>query len=131
MWSSIGYTAFNMLIFVPFKLILDSQLNFKTVMDPAKTPSLWQFLPQYLIMLFFEDLTFFVGHWMMHHPKLYRFHKVHHEYTTTVSLAGLHIQFFDLLLSQSLSSFIVMKMGAMYAPLHADLQIDHARCKKS
>jgi sterol desaturase/sphingolipid hydroxylase (fatty acid hydroxylase superfamily) len=44
-------------------------------------------------MLIFEDIIFFSSHWLLHQPFLYKFHKVHHEYTTTVSIAGLHSHF--------------------------------------
>ena len=87
-------------------------------MDPAKTPTFSQMAVQYLIMIICEDAAAFTSHYLMHTPKLYRFHKVHHEYSTSIVLAGLHFQFFDLLLGQTLSALITMKVGAMYAPLH-------------
>ena len=37
-----------------------------------------------------EDFTFYWGHRILHLPKLYRFHKIHHEFTNTTSIAVLY-----------------------------------------
>lgn len=63
---------------------------FNTVMDMDKTPTILWVLPQIYIMMLVEDFFFFTSHLLLHQPLLYKFHKFHHEYKTTVSIAGLH-----------------------------------------
>lgn len=41
--------------------------------------------------MMFEDLTFYVSHRLLHHPRLYpSIHKIHHENKVTYSLAAMH-----------------------------------------
>ena len=69
-------------------------------------------------MTLIEDFTFFTFHYLMHQPILYPFHKVHHEYSTTVSIAGLHFHVIEFLLIQSLSTMINFKITMLFGPLH-------------
>lgn len=69
-------------------------------------------------MLLVEDFTFFWSHWAFHHPLLYKFHKIHHEYNITVSTAGLHFHFLEFFISQIVAAKIYMSVAMLYAPLH-------------
>jgi len=88
------------------------------VMDLNQTPPFGQLATQFLIILFFEDLFLFMFHWLLHHPLLYRFHKLHHEYKTTVNLAGFHFNLGEVFITQTIGSFFVYKFTSLYAPIH-------------
>lgn len=88
---SIRTTIFDLFLVAPFLLVVALNLDFYIDMDISRVPSfLNEVLPQFLIMHCFEDLFFFTSHWLLHQPFLYKYHKVHHEYTTTISTAGLY-----------------------------------------
>jgi sterol desaturase/sphingolipid hydroxylase (fatty acid hydroxylase superfamily) len=74
-------------------------------------------------MAVFEDFYFFWSHWAFHHPLLYRFHKVHHEYTITVSTAGFHFHLFEAFVTQQINAGIYMKAAMAYAPIHVNTLI--------
>ncbi len=75
-------------------------------------------IAQFAIMIFFEDLFFFIFHCLLHQPILYRFHKLHHEYKTTINLAGFHFDLVEVFLTQTVAAFLVLKIGSLYAPIH-------------
>lgn len=54
-------------------------------------PSSWKLLCTFIFLMLCEDVAFHFFHRLAHHKLLYpHFHKYHHNYTTTVSLAGEH-----------------------------------------
>ena len=87
-------------------LILQIKLNFKIVMDMSKAPELFEMIPQFILMMFVEDTFFFFTHWSLHQPVLYKIHKIHHEYNTTVSIAGLHFHPIEFFITQSVSALL-------------------------
>lgn len=76
-----------------------------------------------LMMHFFEDLFFFSAHWALHQPLLYKYHKVHHEYTTTVSVTGLYSHIVEFLIANSIPAGIYMKLASLYAPMHVSTAV--------
>ena len=75
-------------------------------MDMNKTPELFEMIPQFILMMFVEDTFFFFTHWSLHQPVLYKIHKIHHEYKTTVSIAGLHFHPIEFFITQSVSALL-------------------------
>jgi sterol desaturase/sphingolipid hydroxylase (fatty acid hydroxylase superfamily) len=60
-------------------------------MDMDKTPGATEMFKYILMFHVLEDFFFFTTHALLHTEFLYKHvHKIHHEYNTTVSLAGLH-----------------------------------------
>lgn len=46
---------------------------------------------QVMFCMVVEDFCQFVGHWILHHPKLFKYvHSWHHEYTAPFAMAGLY-----------------------------------------
>ncbi len=48
----------------------------------------------------------------------YSFHKIHHEYTTSISPAGLHFHPIEFLFTQSFSNLACMKVALLLGPLN-------------
>jgi sterol desaturase/sphingolipid hydroxylase (fatty acid hydroxylase superfamily) len=92
--------------------------NFQVVMSDKQTPGLALTLLQILQMIVVEDLLFFTFHRCLHSTLLYKYHKVHHEYTYTVSTAALHFHPIEFFLILSLSSFINIRLTMLISPLH-------------
>lgn len=74
-------------------------------------------------MILLEDFIFFSTHKMLHMPAFYKYHKTHHEYVTTVSIAGLHSSLVEFLVSNSVSAGIYMRIAGLYAPMHINTAI--------
>jgi sterol desaturase/sphingolipid hydroxylase (fatty acid hydroxylase superfamily) len=50
-------------------------------------PTMTEVIPQFVLIYFVEDFFTYWSHRTLHHPKLYKFHKLHHEYDKVYSLA--------------------------------------------
>ena len=63
-------------------------------------PTYWEMLISNLSLAVIHEFAFFSTHRIMHyHPKLYKFHKVHHEYKQNNVLAAQHFHPVDFVLS--------------------------------
>lgn len=71
-------------------LLAEANLDFSIQMHPDSRLGIKWILLQFFLMMLMEDLVFFTTHYALHQPFLYKYHKIHHEYTTSVSIAGLH-----------------------------------------
>ena len=93
-------------------------MGFNIIMDMSLSPSFLEMLPQFIIMFFVEDLFFFTAHIICHTSALYVYHKVHHEYATSVSIAGLHFHVLEFIITQSLSTLVNVRVASLYGPFH-------------
>ena len=100
-WKSVYITTFNIFVFNPVNLFIATKINFKVDMNIDTAPSLNWMLPQFVIMMLVEDFMFFTFHRLLHHPLFYKYHKIHHEFTTTVAIAGLHFHILEFFFVQS------------------------------
>ena len=68
-------------------------------------PGFFEVLTQFIFCGLCEDFGFFTGHYLLHNKHLYsRFHKKHHEYSTTVGLCSEYMTTVDFILSGILPS---------------------------
>lgn len=79
-----------MWIVVPILLTFSVNVDFYVIMDMSVSPTSSHIVVQLIILYIFDDISFFLAHRALHHPTLYKYHKVHHEYTTTITTAGLY-----------------------------------------
>jgi sterol desaturase/sphingolipid hydroxylase (fatty acid hydroxylase superfamily) len=92
--KSIGVVSINLFITLPFLVFLqgavsngDYELSFEYEDLPTTFTLLWQVMFCFLL----EDFSFHLSHRLLHSKHFYgRFHKQHHEYKVTVSLAAEH-----------------------------------------
>lgn len=87
-------------------------------MDSSNRLDIQWILLQFFIMILIEDFVFFTTHYALHKPSLYKYHKIHHEYTTSISLAGLHFHYIEFFFTQSLSNLACMKLASLVGPFH-------------
>jgi len=96
--------AFNELIVVPILFTLNypttKKFNSMKIEDlPSWTTSLWQIC----LCMVIEDTSFYWLHRFMHWAPIYgRFHKVHHQYKTTVGIASEYSHPVDFVLSSAI-----------------------------
>ena len=93
--------SFNFLVMTPLSLyVLSMGLNhqIKYAMAVDDLPSAWTLAWQILFCVYVEDVGFSIAHRLLHTPFLYKYvHKVHHQYTQTISIAAIHthpVEFF-------------------------------------
>ncbi|ETN69308.1 fatty acid hydroxylase family protein [Necator americanus] len=54
-------------------------------------PGITTVLPQVLFCILVEEIGFYYSHRLFHHPKIYKnIHKIHHEWTTPVSITSIY-----------------------------------------
>jgi plant 4alpha-monomethylsterol monooxygenase len=108
----------------PILLLIDAAMKFNVNMDFENPPTFMEMLPHFIVFQIMEDIMFFVSHRLLHTPTLYRFHKVHHEYTTSVSIAGLHSHVVEFLISNTVTLAIYMHMAeSMFGIIHMNTRI--------
>jgi sterol desaturase/sphingolipid hydroxylase (fatty acid hydroxylase superfamily) len=77
------------LVILPAFLYLDTLLGVKVRMDIESYPGPFEIISQILIWMVIEDFFFYWGHRILHTKFMYqKIHKIHHEYTNTVSTAA-------------------------------------------
>jgi methylsterol monooxygenase len=118
MWRSIGFTAVSIYVVGGLSLLAEVNIDFQTVMDPNKRAGIQWILLQFFLMMLMEDFVFFSTHYIAHISFLYKFHKIHHEYTTSVSIAGMHFHSFEFLLTQSFSNLACLKFALLVGPVN-------------
>jgi len=93
-------------------------------MDIDNTPSVIQMLPHFIFFQIMEDIMFFGAHRLLHFPFLYKFHKVHHEYKVTVTIAALHSHLIEFLISNALTEAVYMQLAAeLIGPIHINVRV--------
>jgi len=85
----------------------------------AELPSARRMLLELLSMIFFNELTFFYGHWALHQKvfgvNLYaRIHKIHHEFTAPIGLAASYCHPLEMLVSNA----VPLTFGASLTQAH-------------
>uniref|UniRef100_A0A7S4T9X2 Fatty acid hydroxylase domain-containing protein n=1 Tax=Ditylum brightwellii TaxID=49249 RepID=A0A7S4T9X2_9STRA len=96
---SVKITAFNSLCLIPVLItikvyVCSSILGMdreQTETDDESWPSYFELIRHNIMCTILHEFGFYTMHRLMHtYPWLYRFHKVHHEYKMTTSLAAQH-----------------------------------------
>ncbi len=74
----------------------------------------------YLLRLFLAlligETIFYTSHRLLHHPKLYYFHKLHHTFSTPHPMAGLYASPLEYFVANHLSMVIPLKIISCYHP---------------
>eukprot|EP01084_Bolivina_argentea_P279215 477326_1 len=83
-----------MLLFVPISnfFTFKKNKNFKAI------PNIWIICKKLILSIYVFDIMFYLTHRMLHHPLLYKYHKQHHEFKTSISWTSAYsswIEFFE------------------------------------
>ncbi|KAK6018772.1 fatty acid hydroxylase family protein [Ostertagia ostertagi] len=66
-------------------------MKFTGVSFDKKLPVVTTVLAQIVVCIFVEEIGFYYSHRLFHHPKIYKHvHKIHHEWTTPVSITSIY-----------------------------------------
>lgn len=100
---SVFLTCFNLLVFIPV-LTYSRYLMFPQMTPPSFSlddwPTPWESLVKCILLTLVHEFGFYWSHRLMHtYPRLYKYHKVHHEYKANNILAAQHNHPVDYLLS--------------------------------
>lgn len=101
-------------------LYLEASDHIPYIIDMNATPSIWIMLQSIAVMLVLDDLFSFITHGLFHIGPLYTyFHKLHHEYNTTVAIASLHTHIVEALAAGGLSTKVyIMVTAYLFGPIH-------------
>jgi len=90
-------------IFCPIHI----HVNNITKEDILTLPSIYRILAELAFFTVIDEILFFYSHWALHSRLLYgKFHKIHHEWTATVSLAASYMHPFEFVISDSIPNRI-------------------------
>jgi sterol desaturase/sphingolipid hydroxylase (fatty acid hydroxylase superfamily) len=92
-------------------------------MDMERAPSFREMLPCLIFYQLMDDLFFFCHHWLLHTPLLYSIHKMHHEYTTAVSIAGYYGHYLEFLGSSYLAGIYGTIASYFFGPAHISMGV--------
>uniref|UniRef100_A0A7S4TBU8 Fatty acid hydroxylase domain-containing protein n=1 Tax=Ditylum brightwellii TaxID=49249 RepID=A0A7S4TBU8_9STRA len=112
---SVKITAFNSLCLIPVLItikvyVCSSILGMdreQTETDDESWPSYFELIRHNIMCTILHEFGFYTMHRLMHtYPWLYRFHKVHHEYKMTTSLAAQHNHPIDYIFSLAIPAIL-------------------------
>jgi len=104
--QTIKVLAFNQLVLMPLLLEIPLVLGIQPfVTDPGEFPTWKSLIPQTVFFMIVEDTLFYWGHRLFHTPAFYRrFHKWHHQYTSTIGIASEYAHPFEFVVCNMLPS---------------------------
>lgn len=73
---------------------------------------------QCFVFLLVSEITFYTVHRLLHHPKFYWIHKLHHEYNVTVCIALEYAHPIEQLLANNIPVGLGWKLLSMVYPVH-------------
>ncbi len=98
------------IISIPCILMISYLINIR-----QKEFSYFDLIWQIIFFSYFVDFTFYIVHYSLHYPPLYKWsHKIHHEITIPIGLAALYNHWFDYILSALISTYL----GAIIVSAH-------------
>lgn len=80
---------------------------YETYLDDRENDN--HFLVNLLGWLMITDISFYIFHRLLHHPKLYKYHKLHHSYRYTYGPSALYSSFTEFYLSNLLPNIIAFE----------------------
>lgn len=83
-WRTLKYVIINQLIIFPL-YIYTGIVTVGVSFTFGEFPTHWQLVKAIALAMVADDFLYMWIHRVMHHPSLYRFHKMHHEYDSVMS----------------------------------------------
>lgn len=92
--NTVKYDLFLELVIAPLSFFFTFNVNKN--FDP--TPNLWTITWQILAGIYTFDIGFYITHRLLHTKALYKYHKLHHEYKTSISWTAIYSSTFELVI---------------------------------
>jgi sterol desaturase/sphingolipid hydroxylase (fatty acid hydroxylase superfamily) len=110
----------NACTYVPVFLYLEAKEGIPYIIDMSETPSIALMIKSIIVMVVLDDFLSFLTHRLFHIGPLYTyFHKLHHEYHTTVAIASLHTHIVEALAAGGLPTKIyIVTTAYLFGPIH-------------
>jgi methylsterol monooxygenase len=90
----------TLVVGMPFSFIWFHVLQLRGITDVHILPHFHVVLIESYLCLLIHEITFYVSHRILHHKIFYkRFHKIHHEWTTSVATVALYCHPFEYLIA--------------------------------
>ncbi|KAL9179609.1 hypothetical protein ACHAXT_008899 [Thalassiosira profunda] len=91
-WRSLGTDAVNLFLLLPGCVYAKTRLFPERAISFSLDdwPTHWEAFVEVMQLVVLSDFGFYCTHRLMHHKRLYQFHKVHHEYKQNDVLAAQH-----------------------------------------
>lgn len=101
LWKCIKTCSFNWVVVSPiFTLVLYLPCQYIGALHKGECPTFERVLFEFLIFSLVEEVFFYYGHRMLHHPKMYaKLHKKHHEWTAPIGISSVYCGSFEMILS--------------------------------
>ena len=98
--KALPLVLFNVFITIPISLIISQ--NFYFILSPFSYYHVYH-IPLFFILI---DPFFYFFHYLFHNKYLYKFHKIHHQITTPVSITSIYLHPIDLIFGNILPLFL-------------------------
>ena len=99
-------TIFYDLMFMGLYIPLGTALTFNRPANMEPIPNLWTISWKLMAAIYGFDIFFYFSHRLLHIPALYKHHKLHHEYKTTICWTATWSSIVELMVSTMPSSFL-------------------------
>lgn len=83
-WRTLKYVLINHLIVFPLYVYI-GLITVGVGFTFDNFPTHWELIKSIALVMMADDFLYMWIHRLLHHPKLYRFHKMHHEYDSVFS----------------------------------------------
>ena len=101
-------------------MCLDCFRGFKISMKMEELPtSKFTYVWQFCFFLILNEIWSFLMHALIHQPKLYWMHKMHHEYAVPIAISGIYVHPVQYVLSSTISTCLGFKILLNFYPVHA------------
>ena len=92
--NTVKYDLFLEFVIAPLSFFF----TFNTNNNFEATPNLWTIVWQILAGIYTFDIAFYTTHRLLHTKMLYKYHKLHHEYKTSISWTAIYSSLFELII---------------------------------
>lgn len=115
-WTTLWNLLLNNLVVFPLYIYTGLKLaGSKMRFDNFPTP--FEMIQSFLILMVVDDFVFMCFHGMFHKvPFLYRFHKIHHEYSSVFSGIGQYAHPFELVMGMSVLCILFSSLPQLLSP---------------
>lgn len=102
----------------PFTIYMSTRSTIPFDFSLENWPSIFELSWQFIVFLLVQDFLFYTNHRILHHPKLYWAHKIHHEHRQSISISSHCMHPVDFLIAGALPSTLGFTFLSSLARIH-------------